>query len=90
MAQDDTERCGRVRQSRLHTEEVTGSIPVSPTSTGRRPGGIGYAQIQRETERTPASLVAGQRLRRAPIHLSELTGLLMLTQLSQPDGEVVG
>ena len=56
------------RRIRLHTEEVTGSIPVSPTSTGRRPGGIGYAQIQRETERTQAGSVAGQRLRRAPIH----------------------
>ena len=53
---------------RVHTEEVTGSLPVSPTSTGRRPGGIGYAQIQRETERTQAGSVAGQCLRRAPIH----------------------
>ena len=31
---------------RVHTEEVTGSIPVSPTSTGRRPGGIGYARFK--------------------------------------------
>ena len=30
----------------VHTEEVTGSIPVSPTSTGRRPGGIGYARFK--------------------------------------------
>ena len=30
----------------IHTEEVTGSIPVSPTSTGRRPGGIGYARFK--------------------------------------------